>query len=500
MTGESEEKNGKKAILQVAPDTSEEGASAVDGGDVAKGESNDSGGDTKEKDDDDGGNLSVGEGDISSLSSLPPTENEVGAAAGRFRRAPSPTWSASSSALTAPRIASSAILVDPYYRAPSNAALVLLSPRFDTPDARELVRSTLLRKLGDGASARITADRSIPAGQINSLKLVDYQYGKAAKIAMEIDPSELRGEVDGAAFEKAFNEKWSDAISSNKVSNALRALTRLGCDPKHLGEIWLEAEDRTPKSGVIRLGPDILCGLLSVGEASLYVLNGFYPAVRGQYISPGAAVHAFVVEWDPTRSVDWGSFRDKICGCSLHVDGSTPGAAGWPRRKHPLSEASGSLRQILWERRAELGIDPQQEKDQDGERAGSDDDYDGWDDVIYVAPSPLEALADRCAWLLGGDPRDGTSSSPSDDAPYGRVLLGRGLPERKLLQWFENPVVIVPPPPPPSYSDGRPVKKQIFDAVRGLDAADCTKLLLDVYDYELLELEKDTGGCNCVVS
>eukprot|EP00566_Odontella_aurita_P014032 CAMPEP_0113577648 /NCGR_PEP_ID=MMETSP0015_2-20120614/29002_1 /TAXON_ID=2838 /ORGANISM="Odontella" /LENGTH=449 /DNA_ID=CAMNT_0000481285 /DNA_START=18 /DNA_END=1368 /DNA_ORIENTATION=+ /assembly_acc=CAM_ASM_000160 len=414
---------------------------------------------------------------------------ETAAPLPQARSPTSDSWSVSSSITPFGVRTSSVSALDGYYRPPINAALVLLSPRFDTPDARELVRSTLLRRM-KGGSARIAVDRSIPAGTVNRLKLVDYMYGEAARLAMEAEPSELRGKMVESAFEKAFNEKWSSALSTDKVTNALRALTRLGCDPKRLSEAWREAEDRTPKPGVARLGPDLLCGLLSVGEKSLYVLNGFYPGVRGRCISPGSAFHAFGVEWDPTNATSWAFFRENISGAAPPADrrlALLAGRGGSTRSARPAAPCGKSCGNAA---PTELGIDEQ----------SLEDDYDGWDDVFYVASSPLEALADRCAWLLGGDPRDGTSSSLSNDIPYGRVVLGRGIPEWKLVQWFENPLVLVPPPPPPSFSDGSLEKKRIFDVVRGLNSEDCTKKLLDIYDFELRGLETSGTGCSCVIS
>eukprot|EP00957_Ditylum_brightwellii_P060651 4605071-Ditylum_brightwellii.AAC.1 len=54
--------------------------------------------------------------------------------------------------------------------------------------------------------------------------------------------------------------------------------------------------------------------------------------------------------------------------------------------------------------------------------------------TIYVSPSPLRALSERCTWL---------SRSPNND-DYGKVLLRRGVPEEQILEWFTDPMVKLP--------------------------------------------------------
>ena len=44
----------------------------------------------------------------------------------------------------------------------------------------------------------------------------------------------------------------------------------------------------------------------------IYVINGFYMAMREKYTGPGASISYMLVEWDSAK-LSWEDFRGKVC-------------------------------------------------------------------------------------------------------------------------------------------------------------------------------------------
>ena len=47
--------------------------------------------------------------------------------------------------------------------------------------------------------------------------------------------------------------------------------------------------------------------------SEIYVINGFYMAMREKYTKDGASLNYFVVEW-PQSALSWEDFRGKVLG------------------------------------------------------------------------------------------------------------------------------------------------------------------------------------------
>ena len=50
-------------------------------------------------------------------------------------------------------------------------------------------------------------------------------------------------------------------------------------------------------------------------DDSLYVVNGFYAAMRAKYVAPGASVYYYSVQWD-SSSMSWADFRGSLLGAT----------------------------------------------------------------------------------------------------------------------------------------------------------------------------------------
>mmetsp|Transcript_29751 Transcript_29751/g.65933 ORF Transcript_29751/g.65933 Transcript_29751/m.65933 type:complete len:94 (-) Transcript_29751:475-756(-) len=93
-------------------------------------------------------------------------------------------------------------------------------------------------------------------------------------------------------------------------------------------------------------------------------------------------------------------------------------------------------------------------------------------------------MAERCNWL---------SRTPAED-DFGRALLGRGIPERKILEWMDDPAITFPP----STKDGSRKTGSVFDDVEDMDSSRCMQRLVQIYDDELFS--NLDSGCACVMS
>merc|ERR1719487_2912123 len=62
----------------------------------------------------------------------------------------------------------------------------------------------------------------------------------------------------------------------------------------------------------------------------IFVINGFYMAMREKYTKPGEKIHYYLVEWDPAK-LSWEDFRGKVLGAT-----------------DPATAADGSLRRAIF--------------------------------------------------------------------------------------------------------------------------------------------------------
>ena len=54
-------------------------------------------------------------------------------------------------------------------------------------------------------------------------------------------------------------------------------------------------------------------GLLDNGSKEIYVMNGFFMAMRSKFTSPDSSIYYFNCEWDPSV-LAWADFRGKVLG------------------------------------------------------------------------------------------------------------------------------------------------------------------------------------------
>ena len=133
-------------------------------------------------------------------------------------------------------------------------------------------------------------------------------------------------------------------------------------------------------------------------DDSIYVINGFYAAMRAKYTSPGSSVYYYSVQWDAS-AMSWADFRASVLGAT-----------------DPESAASGSLRNEVYQRWEALGL---ASKPNVG------------DNAVHGSASAFEGFAERLNWL----------GATVDDDLTGHALLEAGVKKETLMAWTKDPQV-----------------------------------------------------------
>ena len=129
-----------------------------------------------------------------------------------------------------------------------------------------MVRSTF-----EQVGISILSEGAIDGPTIDAKKYIDQHYYAIASKATIMKPSELNVPAD--KFEEKFGETWESVLASGKVLNALDACAHLGCDAEQLDAAW--AASKKAKK-LVKFGGGFYCAHVTVGEKSIYTLNGFF--------------------------------------------------------------------------------------------------------------------------------------------------------------------------------------------------------------------------------
>jgi len=295
----------------------------------------------------------------------------------------------------------------------TNSAFVFIKPHAckGTPGVVEaLVEEKFL-----AAGIRITGSGEMSAETIDKNLHIDTHYGAIASKAVKLVPSELNVPDKGKAdFKKMFGLSWEDALSQGLVFNAKDGATKLGVDGAGLDAKWGQL---SRGKDLIKFGGGFYCGKVD----GVFVMNGFYMAMRSAYTAPGEKIHWYTVSW-PTDSLSWADFRGKILGAT-----------------DPSTAASGSIRRAILDSYEALGLKSKP---------------DTGDNGVHASASPFEALAERINWV---------GATIEGDA-FGRGMIAAGASKETIMAWADDAQVEV-------NGETEPGKTMsVFDALEDLDA------------------------------
>jgi len=146
---------------------------------------------------------------------------------------------------------------------------------------------------------------------LDKQKLIDLHYYSLASKATVFMPSVLDVvNTSKAAFEVQFGISWDAVLEDDRVYNAQEACQFLGLDAEGLDREWTEC--RKAKQ-CIKLGDGFYCGLVEPrnGKPPIYVINGFYMAMRATYTVPGQSIYYYNVEWR-SGYLSWADFKTQV--------------------------------------------------------------------------------------------------------------------------------------------------------------------------------------------
>lgn len=220
-----------------------------------------------------------------------------------------------------------------------------------------------------------------------------------------------------ALFRQAFGERADGAtiLGGFELLGRFPAIT-----PQRLERIWEETAQ-------VRLAAGLSCARIAVRGETIFLVNGFVPNLMATYHHR----HSVVVAFSIAGALGWSDARHRFVGDT-----------------DPAQAVAGSLRNLLLQRRAELGIDL---------RLGANG--------VHLSAGPLEALAELRRLMSPASPGDGR---PAADFRFGRRLAG-SFAAHEVEALLKNPKV---------ERDGR--ETTLFDLTAGLDEEAAAALLVEL--------------------
>jgi len=288
----------------------------------------------------------------------------------------------------------------------TNRAFIFIKPHANTDKVDTLVKECLA-----SSGLKIKEEGKLKAEDIDSRKLIDTHYGAIASKAVLVKPAQLNVPQKGKdQFKETFGMTWEDAVGKGLVLNAADACAKLKVDGDELESLWRKID----KKGLIKFGGGFYCGQLS---PEMYVINGFYMQMRGNYTKPPASIKYYEVEWSPA-AMSWKNFRENFLGAT-----------------DPTKAASSSLRRKIYDNWQSLGLTAQPDTGNNG---------------MHGSASPFEALAEVANW---------EGKSIENDAFGQGLLAASGLDVDTLKIWLADAQVPV---------NGKPTS--IFDTLEDQDS------------------------------
>jgi hypothetical protein len=227
----------------------------------------------------------------------------------------------------------------------------------------------------------------LPSAEKERVKLVTAYLAPVRKWAEAASVSEIVLSAESAMqFQKTFATAWSDALDQGRVFTATAALQTLGLGDEAADAVVLQSMWKRSKH--VRLADGLHCARLDatctdapvlqemLRDAPMFVINGFYFALRDQYLANTALPMYLTVEWDGDV-LSWADMATHIVGTSdparaeassirgsLYASWADLGLASQPSRETNCVHFSHSAfeamveRLLFWERSCWPGISP----------------------------------------------------------------------------------------------------------------------------------------------
>jgi hypothetical protein len=248
--------------------------------------------------------------------------------------------------------------------------------------------------VGDWLAAKnfkITARGNFSGPMDDEFEIHHADSGRKATI---LKPYELNIPVEGlGAFQNCFGLSWSASLEEGLIRNALDTCDILDIDDSTLHIEWMKC---IAAGTMVKLCRHTYCALIDIPDhPAIFCINGYYLALRYEFIAPDASIHYYCVEWDDSMS-SWSTFKQDIIGCA-----------------DPSLAKPNTLRGVIHSEWSELGLQAP---------------LDVFNNAIHASSSAFEAFSEHLNWL---------KLSINND-PLGCYLYQLGLTPQVLKDWLNN--------------------------------------------------------------
>jgi hypothetical protein len=277
-----------------------------------------------------------------------------------------------------------------------NHALVFIKP---TVPKHDLIREHIEEHF-NSFKCYLTSEGTLSADEIAEKGIIDKHYAALARSAMDLNPPKR---TVSDKVKEDFNKSFGIPYDDDKIIT-LGQLMKLNPElsAQELDQAWNAAKR-------VKLAGGVYVGRLETLETNpkvapthrpLLVVNGFYAAMRHDYVAKGNQVLYFTVEWKE-RDLSWKDFRALAVGAT-----------------DPTKADPGSLRGKMLKHWRELGLkEPPSIQN----------------NCVHASAGPIEAMRERATWI----------EVPLENDPFAQAMLNEGVPLELIKSWSENGIVTV---------------------------------------------------------
>lgn len=267
-----------------------------------------------------------------------------------------------------------------------NHALIFMKPHVAD---NETVRIAIEEHM-EAHKCELTSEGTITSEEIVKHGMIDKHYAALSKNAMTRDPDRVLSQALKEEFFQKFNVQYTDG--SNVLTLPELKEKKPSLSAKQIDAAWSESK-KLKVAGGVYVGR--LEKLEEPGDDPLFVVNGFYAAMREEYVKPGSKIVYFTVEWKE-KDLSWADFRKNVIGATD------------PSKAHP-----DSIRAKLYNNWEDFGLSAKP---------------DMRDNCVHASAGPIEAAKERSTWIR----------IPIEEDPFALALKAEGIPLGLIQSWCDN--------------------------------------------------------------
>lgn len=265
---------------------------------------------------------------------------------------------------------------------------------------------TVIETLLTDHSIRIQHVGHLTGAELSARNVVQHSFYTLFQHAVVVDPLELHvSEEIISLFRTHFLIEWSTALNQSQLTNACDAAAYLEITQAELCDLCRRSKFPTLRicKGVHLTYVDEDCSsdpmVKSLLKSPIYVVNGFYTALKAQYENPATAVAYLLIEWDGAQW-SWADLVHRVVGDS-----------------DPALASPTSIRGKIYRHWETLNLPAAPSR---------------IDNCVHMSASAFEGMVDRVVWTPG--------AALQSDIVGSRLLAAR-IPHHLCQKWMRNPLV-----------------------------------------------------------